>query len=222
MASIRQTPSAVALANGTTIQPPRAIAVDLGGVVFLSMNGADTPARIAQRLGLSAGRVSETLWLESDVDAANVGKLTAAEYANRAADRLGVGPEAILAAIERVFAGQLNSRLVAFLRTVKPGIRVAALTNNWSFLDQLLERHGVSDLFDVVVNSAETGCCKPDVRAFEILLERLQCSAQDVLYVDDEPANLAAAESLGFQVMHFKAPFETLNALQNLVYPPAA
>ena len=185
---------------------PRVIALDLGGVVFLPATDRDPWMAIGDQLEAGSDSVRAALWLSEDVESANVGRLSAEEYAARAAARLGVSAAAVLAAIERVYAGRLNEPLVAYLRALAPTTTLAAVTNNWSFLDRLLARHGLADLFDVVINSSDVGCCKPSLEFFRILLERLCCRAEDVVFVDDDAMNVAAAGSLGMRTVHFNAP----------------
>ena len=184
----------------------RVLAVDLGGVVFLPAHDDDPWAALGDRLGVPPALVQSTLWHSEDVESANVGRLSAERYVARAAERLGVSDAAVLSAIERVYACRLNEPLVAWLRAVAPTTTLAAVTNNWSFLDRLLARHGIADLFDVVINSAEIGCCKPSVEYFQIMLERLGCAADEALFVDDDEKNVAAARSLGLRTVHFRTP----------------
>ena len=188
------------------MSPTRVVAVDLGGVVFLSATDGDPRALLGDRLGVAPELARAALWHSEDVEAANVGRISAEEYASRAAARLDVASGAVLDAIEHVYAGRLNEPLVARLRAIAPTTTLAAVTNNWSFLDRLLARHGIADLFDVVVNSADVGCRKPSNEFFRILLERLDCPPEEVLFVDDDAANVEAARSLGLQTVLYDSP----------------
>ena len=190
----------------TPLPAPLVLAVDLGGVVFLPVADGDAMTVLGDLLGVPPEVVRTTLWRSEDIESANVGRISAEEYAARAADRMGVSSASVLAAIESVYAGRLNEPLVAYLRALAPTTTVVAVTNNWSFLDRLLARHGIADLFDVVINSADVGCRKPSVEFFRILLERLDCGAERVVFVDDDEANVAAARSLGLRTVHFRTP----------------
>jgi putative hydrolase of the HAD superfamily len=192
---------------------PRVLAVDLGGVVFLPATDGDPWTMLGDRLGVAPELARGALWHSEDIEAANVGRISAEEYASRAAARLGVASAAVLGAIEHFYAGRLNEPLVAWLRRLAPTITVVAVTNNWSFLDRLLARHGIGDLFDVVINSAEVGCRKPSVELFRILVERLGCPPHDILFVDDDAANVEAARSLGLRTILFDGP-DALSALE--------
>jgi 2-haloacid dehalogenase/putative hydrolase of the HAD superfamily len=67
---------------------------------------------------------------------------------------------------------------------------------------------------DVVVSSHE-GVIKPDPRAFEIAVARSGFSPSDLLFVDDSPANIEAAHSLGFHVHLFDDPAGLRPALES-------
>ena len=57
----------------------------------------------------------------------------------------------------------------------------------------------VDDLFDQVIDSSVEGVRKPGSRIFELAMERMDCSPEQSLFLDDYPANVAAAESLGIR-----------------------
>ena len=60
-------------------------------------------------------------------------------------------------------------------------------------------------LGDVVV-SAEVGLIKPEPMIFGVVLERAGLAAEELLFVDDSAANIAAARALGFAVHQFTDP----------------
>jgi putative hydrolase of the HAD superfamily len=194
----------------------RAVVVDLGGVIFLP-DTTDFWASIAGQLGLPDSTVREALLRPAEIEAANVGALSAEVYAERGGTRLGTPASAILDAIERVYSGTLNQPLVGYLRGLKAAKTVAALTNNWSFLDRLLRRHDIADLFSVIVNSADVGVCKPSEQVFDILLDRLHYRADEVVFLDDDLVNVNAARALGFAAIHFQTTDSALAQLDALL-----
>lgn len=94
-------------------------------------------------------------------------------------------------------------RLVADARSA--GLAVAALTNDSHFLHgpdwvDSLEFVGTLDAF---VDGAVTGVLKPDPKAYAVALDTMGLSAAEVLFVDDQPANLAGAEAAGLPAVFF-------------------
>lgn len=53
------------------------------------------------------------------------------------------------------------------------------------------------DLFDGMVISGEEKIAKPDPAIFTLALERFGLAADDAVFIDDVPANVAGAESVG-------------------------
>lgn len=92
---------------------------------------------------------------------------------------------------------RLNKSLVRVLDDLRRDYRVGVLSNSDSFLELRLKRFGLYDRFEFVINSYRVRMKKPDPAIFELALGRIGLSADEILFIDDKPANIAAAESLG-------------------------
>ena len=57
--------------------------------------------------------------------------------------------------------------------------------------------------FDDRVISGHVGVVKPDPRIYEILFERVGRRPGELLFIDDSPANVRAADELGMAAIHF-------------------
>jgi putative hydrolase of the HAD superfamily len=80
------------------------------------------------------------------------------------------------------------------------GIRTALVTNNVvEFGEGWRSLVPVDELFEVVVDSCHAGVRKPDPRIFGLALAALGVPAERCVFLDDHPANVAAAESLGMR-----------------------
>lgn len=86
------------------------------------------------------------------------------------------------------------------------GIPVGALTNDLtSFHDAVWlgrMRGAVLDQFEVLVDGRTEGVYKPDPQAYRLILERMGVSAQEAVFIDDQPVNLRGAESVGMITVH--------------------
>ncbi|MDO5016918.1 MAG: HAD family phosphatase [Porphyromonas sp.] len=58
--------------------------------------------------------------------------------------------------------------------------------------------YSIDDLFEKVYASYEYKMCKPDPKFFERIIEESKINPEETLFVDDGPANTAAARRLGF------------------------
>jgi len=80
------------------------------------------------------------------------------------------------------------------------GIRTACVTNNiLEFGEGWRSLVPVDDLFDAVVDSCHAGVRKPDPRIYRLALDAVDVDAEAAVFLDDHPANVAAAEALGMR-----------------------
>lgn len=91
--------------------------------------------------------------------------------------------------------------LVARARAVRAaGFRTALVTNNVAeFGDAWRAMVPVDELFEVVIDSSSARVRKPDPRIFGIALDALGVEPARAVFLDDHPANVAAAETLGIR-----------------------
>ncbi len=71
-------------------------------------------------------------------------------------------------------------------------------------------------LFHSVMYSFEVQVCKPEPKAFELILEKLDVTAEECLFIDDSEINIAAAQALGIQTIQFENPTQLKQALSKL------
>ncbi|MEM0988191.1 MAG: HAD family phosphatase [Pseudomonadota bacterium] len=76
------------------------------------------------------------------------------------------------------------------------------------------ERFDFLTLFEDVIVSAHERLVKPDPAIFQLFLSRNGLRAEDCLFIDDSPANIAAAQALGFQITHFDGTVRATDALR--------
>jgi len=94
------------------------------------------------------------------------------------------------------------------------GYGVYGLTN-WSMetFPEARRRFSILQLIDRYVVSGAEGLVKPDPRLFRVLLDRYGLRADECLFVDDNPDNVAAAQSLGMTAHLFTSADKLLEAL---------
>lgn len=188
---------------------------DLGGVVLDSP--MDAIARFERSAGLPQGTVNRLV------------AGTGADGAWARHERGELGRDAFLAAFGEEFASagydvdtarllevvdaSIRPRPVVLAevdRIRQAGIRVAALTNNWTpFGSDPLVHH-----FDVVVESVVEGTRKPEPRIYEICLERLALLPERCVMFDDLGPNLKTAMHLGITTVKVTAPEDVIAAIR--------
>ncbi len=117
------------------------------------------------------------------------------------------GVDAIRAAKSRLYADELhrtaaNDALIAFLRLVAPTHRTALVSTAKSGNgDQILEAHGLTALFDVVVWGDQVTRSKPDPEGYVRALELLGVDAASSLAFEDSETGRQAALAAGLLVL---------------------
>lgn len=102
--------------------------------------------------------------------------------------------------------GELVPDVVELVAGQRPGRVVAVLTNATSRLPADLDALGLRARVDAVFSSAELGVAKPDPAAFRLVCRALGVGPADCAFVDDAPANTAAAEALGMRTHLYRTP----------------
>ncbi|GAA3450773.1 HAD family hydrolase [Dactylosporangium matsuzakiense] len=117
---------------------------------------------------------------------------------------LGVEPSAAL--LEELDA-PVRGPLVEVFADVPPalerlrrgGIRMSVVSDAWGGLVTLLESVGLAGYFEGFAISEVLGCNKPDPRMYAEGRRLLDLPAGECLFIDDDPALVAAARELGYQ-----------------------
>lgn len=90
-----------------------------------------------------------------------------------------------------------NEPLLAWIRARKQTYAFGVLSNIASGRFEEIFSPEQRELFDDLALSGVLGFAKPDRRAYEHAMERLGHNAEECVFVDDQPKNVAAAEALG-------------------------
>ncbi len=189
--------------------------LDFGGVVSRSL--FECRAEIEAHFALPSGSLAwhgpfdaaaDALWCQ--VAAQEIGEdeywrrqLVALEA--RLGRKLGTG-EAIAAACGADPDALIRPEAVAFVRRAKQaGCRVAILSNELErvYGAAFVARIGILAEVDAVIDGSRTGLRKPAAAAFAHALAALGRGAAATVFLDDQPANVAAAAALGLAAVSF-------------------
>ncbi len=176
-------------------QPPRAMLIDLDGVV----RRWDSPEAVELRHGLEPGTLLRTAMAWELLRPAVAGEITDAEWMGLVADRLPLDPSPAAEAVAewQSHRGSVDEEALGFVRDVRAAGKLVGLSTNAT--DRLrgdLDALGLAGEFDAVISSSELHIHKPApeffVRASAILGE----APQLVLVVDDDDRAVRAARAL--------------------------
>lgn len=83
------------------------------------------------------------------------------------------------------------------------GIRVAILSDQTNWLDELNEKEGFFKYFDVVFNSYHIGKSKIDPSHFSDTIQYLDCAPEKLLFIDDNEMHCRKAQESGMHAICF-------------------
>ena len=198
----------------------RAIIFDFGGVLMRTVNPVSRHD-LEQRFGLPPGGASKLVFGSPLWDEAQLGRISSAEFWADVSQRLGLNTEELAEFRQAFWAGdRLDEELVALIRHLRDtGYHTALLSNAPAGLGQRLEQLGIAHALDVIVISGCQGLMKPDPAIFELTLARMGVGAEEAVFVDDFPANVAAAQQVGLHATRFRGLSPLRKWLQNLGVP---
>jgi HAD superfamily hydrolase (TIGR01509 family) len=164
--------------------------------------------QLAAELGLPSGREMWLNFFESDAwNDAKTGVILHGEMWQRLLRPHGISDkESQEEFVRRLYAGEgMSPDMERLLAILAPRYKLGILSNWDDQLETILEEQlGIHEYFDVVINSHRIAAAKPDARAFQVALERLQSAPEEVLFIDDLERNVGAAADLGMHVHHFR------------------
>lgn len=114
---------------------------------------------------------------------------------------------------------EIDAAIVDVIRQVRDLVPVALLTNGSRRTRAELAEAGLSDAFDYIFNSAETGIPKPEPGAYLNVVAALGTEPSSVVFVDDYPPNVAGAIEVGLIGHHFVGVDSLVRFLWPLVCP---
>ena len=101
---------------------------------------------------------------------------------------------------ERLFP---EVRLV--LKTLGERYRLGIIANQGKGLLDRLERFGILDNFEIIINSTDIGFSKPDLRIFQVALEKANIEPSKAVYVGDRVDNdRVPAKKLGMRTIRLR------------------
>jgi FMN phosphatase YigB (HAD superfamily) len=144
--------------------------------------------------------------------------LPMAEGVARLSARFPEHAEAIAAWKSRwweMFSGPIPETTDAMEALHARGAPMFGLTNMADEVaDGVFAMHPAFRLLRDIVVSGREGLIKPDPRIYAVACERAGIAPHDLLFVDDSPANIAAAAALGFHTHLFEQPSALAPALR--------
>lgn len=188
------------------VAAPQAIVFDFGGVLTSNSNreavvvflqetfnlSNDDFERINQqkRLALKQGKTDEEFWVS---------------YANAHGIKLPANWSESLRTVMKQAIG-VNPKMYLLVDELRGrNIPVALLSNIDGRLAKLIRSYGLYEPFDPCLLSCDIGYMKPDVKAYNVLLTKLNLPARDIVFIDDKLENVESAKAFGLDAILFES-----------------
>lgn len=145
----------------------------------------------------------------------DLGQIELEEYCSRLSGLTGEPAGQILQELRSGW--QLDPQLVDLLAALRARYKLALLSNAGAEEIDIVYEDGVAALFDVITVSHAIGVMKPDRQIFETCLAGLAVQAREAVVIDDNPANLHAAQRLGMHTISHERFGDIPPAIRSLI-----
>ena len=113
--------------------------------------------------------------------------------------------------------GEIAGSVAILAELRERGTRLYSITNfSTETYPHACERFEFLHWFEHTVVSGELGIVKPDRRIFDYAIGRCGLDPATSVFIDDMPANIAAARASGFHAIHFTSPADLRSSLVSL------
>lgn len=188
----------------------RAVLFDLDGVI--RHFDSEHTTQIERRYGFDPGTITAVAFEPDMLEQVTTGVISRRAWVDRVGETLGSAEAAEEWGRQ---PSDLDEQVLAAVDELRAaGIRTAILTNGTDTIPAEAKAHGLHHRFEAIFNSAEIGWAKPDVRAFQHVLDTLGLEGPEVFFTDDSAAKLVGAEALGMPTHHFTSADELRGALR--------
>jgi len=187
----------------------KAIIFDLGGVI-VNLDYSNFYKQIIALSPLEKPQTRIMLEFFRQSDLYHQGKMTDEEFYKLACEILQVcmiNQNQFYEAFNSIISGSSQPEMISLLKELKDmkKYKLIALSNvNSSHWDYLLNKKwDLLEYFGEFILSHEVHLTKPDPRIFQLAIEKSECNAEEIVYVDDGLNNIRSANDLGIRGIYF-------------------
>ena len=165
-------------------------------------------ARLSEMTGVAAETINEVIWEQGFDEEADAGRYSADEYHRLFCERIGAPLTRQQWLEARAISIEPNHQVLELARRVKSNATLSLLSNNGPLLKESFDQvfPEVAAIFGERAHfSYEFGTCKPDPQVFLRLLDQLQKTPQESLFIDDTASYIEGAAQAGLLTHHFQS-----------------
>lgn len=120
---------------------------------------------------------------------------------------------------------EIEPCLKDLLSKIRPHIKTAVATNRTNTMGQVLDEHGLADMFDLVVCAMDVARPKPDPEMLLRILEYFDAAPDEALYVGDSELDALASKAAEIPLVAYDNPalsatfhITSLRELEEILY----
>lgn len=194
----------------------KAIVFDLGGVIFSSDGGSyESREKLAKEIDIDKNKLHE-LWFKKK-NLLITGKMPMEEFLKEIVTLSGnkISIENLRKRMEE--ENKIDKDMINFLNKLKKNYSLIALNNEMKELNEYrINKFNLREYFKLIISSCDVGVAKPDSKIYNILLDKLKASPEEVIFIDNRIENLTPAENLGIKTHLFKNKEELINWFKSI------
>lgn len=180
----------------------RAIAFDWGGIFTEGTFDSDAVTNLARLCGVAEERIEVTYYpLMAEFEA---GAFDIHEFTTRFREESGLSFDDQEFRATFLGSGKERPAMYRVLAAVPNSYRVAVLSNNVPVLCDRVREDPRMARVESFLFSNELGVRKPSAAAYRALQEALDLPPQEIVFIDDNAANVEACRELGFTGIHYR------------------
>ena len=187
----------------------KTIIFDLGGVI-VDLDYSNFYKQIIALSPLENPQTQIMLEFFRQSDLYHQGKMTDEEFYKLACEILQVcmiDQNQFFEAFNSIISNSSQPEMISLLKELKnmKKYKLIALSNvNSSHWNYLLNKKGdFLEYFSEFILSHEVHLTKPDPRIFQLAIEKSECKAEEIVYIDDGLNNIRSANELGIRGLYF-------------------
>lgn len=195
----------------------KAIGFDYYGVIAEGISKSEFEKRIINLLGIELNKFRNVYSEFNQLVNTNI--LSPQDFWKKVAEKLGVSDKYgdLINFINNLPAQEINHQVLSLVDKLKiSGYKTGLLSNNTLEAADRFKTTGLSDHFDIVLVSAETGFSKPDPKAFQIFAERLGVEVGELIFIDDTEKSLSTAKEVGYYPILFTSYESLIEKLKSI------
>jgi putative hydrolase of the HAD superfamily len=200
----------------------KAIIWDLGGV--LSKMADNRSHRYWEKnLGLQQGELAGFIYKHPLNKAALIGEISAEDYWLEVGKQLGLSSkDASRLHTDFFMASEWDDGLLALIESLKANFKMAILSGAMSDARANVQSQINTELFDVMIFSAEEGVQKPDPEIYQRALARLGVEAEEAIFIDDWLASVEGARGVGIHAIHYVTGIDIKSEITRIIAQQSA